>query len=120
MKLTKEILDHHYAGGKFRFAAHTGSFIYTGTLRDYDFNNSTIRATNNVWYVEIEIYYPVKKVKDPVALMQQLVDDGYSVDEDGDWDKGTGVGFLASMWQTCSEEPDPRYGYLPQWLEEAE
>jgi hypothetical protein len=58
-------------------------------------------------------------VKDPLTLMQYFLDNGYHVDNDGDWWKGDGMHtFIPEMWAYCGKEPAGRYDWEPEWLME--
>lgn len=61
------------------------------------------------------------RVKKASEIVKWLKDNGYEVDEDGDWDKEKAdEKFLAEMFQFCGKVPDDEYEWLPEWLEEVE
>ncbi len=60
------------------------------------------------------------RVKQPVALMQALIDAGYEVDVDGHWAKDDHRSFFPDRWFYCGEKPNTLWHWLPEWLEEVE
>ena len=62
------------------------------------------------------------RVKKASEIVKWLEDNGYKVDEDGDWDKEkVDCKFLAEMFRYCGKFPDQEeYEWLPEWLEEVE
>ena len=62
------------------------------------------------------------RVKKASQIVKWLEDNGYKVDEDGDWDKEkVDCKFLAEMFRYCGKFPDQEeYEWLPEWLEEVE
>ena len=61
------------------------------------------------------------RVKRASEIVKWLEDNGYEVDEDGDWDKVEAEElFTAGMFQFCGKVPNNEYTWLPDWIEEVE
>ena len=61
------------------------------------------------------------RVKRASEIVKWLEDNGYEVDEDGDWGKEEAeVDFIAEMFRYCGKAPNDEYEWLPEWLEEVE
>jgi hypothetical protein len=68
---------------------------------------------------EVRPIEPTYRVKDPVSLMQALVDGGYKCDENGNWWCEKKPLFFNSMFQYSGKlTTESPYSYLPKWLEE--
>lgn len=75
-------------------------------------------------YKEVEpLEKPTTKmyVKEPLALMEHFIADGYEVDRAGEW-RGDKNIFVPEMWAYCGKEYDPscKWDFEPEWLEEKE
>ena len=61
------------------------------------------------------------RVKRASEIVKWLEDNGYEVDEDGDWDKVEAEEmFTAGMFQFCGKVPNNEYTWIPEWLEGVE
>lgn len=58
-------------------------------------------------------------VKSALAIIQNLIDDGYECSNEGNWiHAGSKLNFYARMFTSCGQEPDIFEDYEPEWLEE--
>lgn len=62
----------------------------------------------------------ITKVKKASEIVKWLEDNGYEVDEYGDWMLINNETFLSHMFQFCDKEPTTKVCWLPEWLEEVE
>lgn len=63
-----------------------------------------------------------RRYRDPVEIMQWLVNHGYRADDEGAWVKEYDIYiFLPNMWKHCgNREGDNRYKWHPEWIKEVE
>lgn len=75
--------------------------------------------TTNIW----NQYAPLHKttyVKKASEIVKWLEDNGYEVDEDGEWHKKGCLSFTPRMFECCGKQKSDDWSWLPEWLEERE
>ena len=84
----------------------------------YVYDQSYPYKTENDMFVHAEPVYEKKVyVKKASEIMRLLEDNGWKVDEDGNWRKTGKQTFVRQMFKYCGREPGA-WKWEPEWLEE--
>lgn len=60
-----------------------------------------------------------KKIKKSIEIMKVLIDEGYEVDEGGDWTHDEKCWFVKGMWIYAGTDDFGGYNWQPNWLVDA-
>ena len=112
-------VSHRCETGLQVFLFKTNSSIWYVNLEDCN-ENGFPTDSHDIRVAASHLVSPVQKVlrvKKASEIVKWLEDNGYFVNENGDWDSSTWR-FKAKMFRWCGQEPISIYKWLPEWLEE--
>jgi len=98
-------------------------YILTNTICAF-VKGKYMSTTGNIWDIAEPGTITETRVKGPVEIMTALINAGYSINCEGNWDiegDDEATMFLTYMWHYCGDKrPKIGYKWEPEWLEEVE